>query len=153
MRYAAIILVLVFIWACPAPAQVEVYDIAWNLNRDGITYEYMLFLAWTTDSTQLPFNDSLFTFPDSQWQQFLIGSYSHDSLFAIDTNRAVIEYDTQRDPSDPDAPTEYIGVCVFAKSPQGFYAERSTSGPVMVPPYLTPTKVAGITITRRLKWK
>ena len=153
MKYLNLLIIILLIWACEAPAQIDYYEVSWDLNSDGITKEYLIFIAFTYDSTDIPFNDSLFTFPDSQWTQFLIGYYQHDSIAATGADRGIIEYYIQRDPANPDSAREYIGLAVFARSPDGWYSSRATAGPIHVPTYLEPEQVAGIRIERKLKWQ
>jgi hypothetical protein len=136
---------------CDAPAQEQYYEIQWDLNTDGVTYEYLLFVALLDDTLNVPFYDSLFTYPDSQWIQFLFGSYLHADFFANDPNTATVEYI----PSSGANP-KWIALACFAKSADGFYSDRSVyvHGEAL-PAFIRPDAVnrAGIIVTRKTRWK
>jgi hypothetical protein len=144
-------LVMLVLMYCDAPAQEQYYEIQWDLNTDGVTYEYLMFMWLGDDTTAVPFYDSLFTYPDDQWSQFMFGSYNHDSLFAVDPDIAVVEFI----PSAGANP-KWIGLALFAKSPDGFYSDRAVyvHGEA-IPAFIRPNAVnrAGIIVTRKTRWK
>ena len=136
-----------------APAQVTVYDIEWELIKDGVTYEYIVFMAISPDSSNIPFWDSLYNYPEESWSQFLLGYYNHDSLYAVDPDRAAIEIVPPVDHLGDQA--GYMAVAFFARSTNGFYNDRAVAGPFYVPPGIRPQNFnqAGIIITSRKKWR
>ena len=149
------VIVFIILLSCDeAPAQEEFYEISWDLNKDGITYEYLLFVGVDSDPAAIPFNDSLFTFPDSQWAQFLIGSFNHDSMEVVDPDRGIVEYNIQVDP-EGNHETLYFGVALFAKSPSGFYSNRSVVDPFIIQAFIRPGQInqAGIFVERKTRWK
>lgn len=149
MKYVILILAL-FVLYCDVPAQTQYYEIEYPLNQSGSTAEYLIFIALADDTTNIPFYDSLFTFPDSQWSQYLLYKLGHDSLYALDTSSAIVEYyptvgNTER----------YMAIAFFAKSPDGWYSDMATTPLILVPPYNKPETInAGlIIVTRKLKWQ
>lgn len=156
LLHQGIVLVLIslflfFLMVCGAPAQEQYYEISWELNKDGATSSYLLFMWLGEDTTNVPFYDSLFTYPDSQWSQFLLYEFGHDSLAAVNPDLAVVEYV----PTSGDNP-RWMAVAFFAKSPDGWYSDRSVyvHGDA-VPAFIRPNAInrAGINVTRKTRWK
>ena len=123
---------------CDLPAQNHDYKLIWDYNTDGITSEYLVFVAEVTDTTQSPFylpTDSL-----SDWEPYLCCTVNHDSLFAIDSDSAVVLYETTQD-------GKWLCGRIIAKSIVGVYSDPSNQAFYHKPLLLKPQTPGG------LRWK
>jgi len=133
-----IILLFAFIIGCNVQAQTHEYKLIWDYNTDNITYEYLIFVAEVADTSQSPFylpTDSL-----SNWTLYLCCTVNHDSLFAFDSDSAVVLYESVQDGN-------WLCGRIIAKSITGVYSDPSEQAFYHKPLLLKPQTPGG------LRWK